>query len=86
MQGEFIINGVAKNLIFDSRAVLVDVLRENGYTEVKEGCKTGECGACLILLDGELMNSCQILAASVVGREITTVRGIGSRHEPHPIQ
>ncbi len=86
MRGEFRINGAIKECEFAPEAVLAQVLRDNGHTEVKIGCNRGECGACVILLDGELVNSCQVLAATATGREITTVKGVGNLHEPHPIQ
>ena len=86
MKGEFIVNGEEKTFEFAPTDRLVDVLRRNGHTEVKKGCDEGECGACVILLDGVLVNSCQVLAGSAIGREITTVKGIGSIHQPHPIQ
>jgi len=86
MKAIFRINGQEKELSFDSRATLLTVLRENGCTEVKEGCNAGECGACLVLLDGKPVNSCQIFAASIGSKEITTINGIGDIHSPHPIQ
>ncbi len=86
MTGDFTINGERKILSFEARTTLLRALRENGYTEIKEGCGEGECGACVVLLDGKLVNSCQVLAASAIGSEITTVRGIGDIHIPHPIQ
>ncbi len=86
MEGIFRINGKEKRFTFNPRSRLLTVLRENGYTEVKEGCKEGECGACIILLDGRLVNSCQVLTASAIGKEIITVKGIGDIHSPHPIQ
>ncbi len=86
MRGKFIVNGTEKEFEFAPTDRLVDVLRRNGHTEVKKGCDEGECGACVILLDGILVNSCQVLAGSAVGREITTVKGIGTLHQPHPIQ
>jgi aerobic-type carbon monoxide dehydrogenase small subunit (CoxS/CutS family) len=86
MEGTFIINGLVTRAVFSPDAVLLTILRENGFTEVKEGCREGECGACLVLLDGKLVNSCQVLAGSAVGKEITTVKGIGNIHFPHPIQ
>jgi carbon-monoxide dehydrogenase small subunit len=86
MTGTFHINGTETQTSFRGEAVLLDVLRNLGYTEVKEGCREGACGSCLVLLDGVLVNSCQILAASALGREITTVKGLGTFHKPHPIQ
>ncbi len=86
MRGVFIINGQRKEIEFAPHKRLLDVLRENGYTEVKEGCREGECGACVVLLDGKPVNSCQVLAASVMEKEIITVRGLGTIHKPHPIE
>jgi carbon-monoxide dehydrogenase small subunit len=86
MKDTFRINDEIKTFDFDEQDTLLTVLRNNGHTEVKNGCEEGECGACAVLLDGELVNSCQILAASVRGRAITTVRGIGTMHSPHPLQ
>jgi len=86
MKALFKINKKAYELEFAPNAKLLDVLRDNGFTEVKCGCREGFCGACCVLLDGRLVNSCMIYAASVGEKEITTVRGIGSTLEPHPIQ
>jgi carbon-monoxide dehydrogenase small subunit len=86
MEGIFIINGSEKKLSFDSSDILLNVLRANGFTEVKSGCHEGQCGSCVILLDGELVNSCQIFAATAVGKDIVTIKGIGNIHSPHPIQ
>ena len=86
MKGVFIINGERKEIEFAPHKRLLDVLRENGYTEVKEGCREGECGACVVLLEGKPVNSCQVLAASVMEKEIITVKGIGTIHNPHPIE
>ena len=86
MKDIFMVNGQRMEYEFDESDVLLDVLRNNGHYEVKKGCGEGECGACAILLDGILVNSCQVLAASVRGKEITTVRGLGNVHEPHPLQ
>jgi aerobic-type carbon monoxide dehydrogenase small subunit (CoxS/CutS family) len=86
MEGSFRINGKNIKIDFSSRATLLQVLRDNGYHEVKEGCAEGQCGACLVLLDGRLVNSCQVFAATAVNREITTAQGLGTMHAPHPIQ
>lgn len=86
MKALFKINKKAYELEFAPNAKLLDVLRDNGFTEVKCGCREGFCGACCVLLDGRLVNSCMVYAASVGEKEITTVRGIGSTLEPHPIQ
>ena len=86
MQAVLKINGEEKELRFSGDATLLTVLRENGYTEVKEGCREGECGSCLILLSGKPVNSCQVFAATAIGKEIMTVKGLGDFHSPHPIQ
>jgi carbon-monoxide dehydrogenase small subunit len=86
MEGTFTINGKERRLSFDTRATLLDLLRCGGYIEVKKGCGEGECGSCVVLMDGKLVNSCQVFAASAMGREILTAKGIGSLQNPHPIQ
>jgi len=86
MQGIFRINGMEQNITFSGHATLLHVLRDNGHTEVKEGCNEGQCGSCLVLLNGKLVNSCQVPAAKAIGKDILTVRGIGNIHSPHPIQ
>ncbi|HDR90753.1 MAG TPA: (2Fe-2S)-binding protein [candidate division Zixibacteria bacterium] len=86
MIGNIFINGVEFEVDFPGEITLLELLRDSGHTEVKAGCHTGECGACVVLLDGELVNSCQVLAGSCMGAEVTTVKGIGDLHDPHPIQ
>ena len=86
MEGSFIINGKKRTLHFKSTETLLTALRNNNFTEVKEGCREGLCGSCLILLNGVLVNSCQVFAATASGKNITTVKGIGTIHSPHIIQ
>ncbi len=86
MKARMTINGKAVNLSFEADEHLLHTLRNNGYTEVKNGCEEGECGACLVLLNGKPVNSCLIFTASVTGDEITTVKGIGDLHAPAIIQ
>ncbi len=86
MQGSFIINKEEQQMSFPADERLLLTLRRYGYTEVKNGCQEGECGACLILLEGDVVNSCQVLTASATGKKITTVKGIGDLHNPHIIQ
>ena len=86
MKGTFFINGRKEEWSFAPDAVLLDVLRENGRTEVHRGCGEGACGSCAVVLDGALVNSCQVFTASAQEKEILTVAGIGSIHSPHPLQ
>jgi carbon-monoxide dehydrogenase small subunit len=86
MRGRFVVNGASSAVSFRPSDTLLSLLRREGHTDVKEGCREGMCGACVVLLEGRLVNSCQVLAASAAGKRITTVRGIGNLHDPHPIQ
>lgn len=86
MKGAFNVNGVSMEASFHADETLLNVLRSHGHTEVKEGCDEGQCGACVVLLDGKLVNSCQVLAATARDAEIVTIRALGNLHEPHPIQ
>ncbi len=86
MECNFVINGKKRTLQFKSSDTLLTILRNNDYTEVKEGGREGLCGACIVLLNGKLVNSCQVLAASAKGKNIITVKGIGTIHSPHLIQ
>ncbi|MFT6432296.1 MAG: carbon-monoxide dehydrogenase small subunit [Candidatus Azotimanducaceae bacterium] len=66
---------------------LLDVLRDRvGLMGVKEGCGTGDCGACSITLDGQLVCSCLVLGAEAEGREITTIEGMADGEKLHPLQ
>ena len=74
---KFTINGKAQSLEVDPLRRLLDVLREElSLISVKEGCGEGECGACSVLLDGEIVNSCLIPIGTVAGSSIETVEGI----------
>ncbi len=76
MNLEATINGEELTLEVEPGEVLLDVLRRNGFKSVKEGCKTGDCGACMVLVDGRAMTSCTLFAAQVQGAEIKTVEGL----------
>jgi xanthine dehydrogenase YagT iron-sulfur-binding subunit len=81
------VNGAAKTLEVDSRMVLLDALRERlELTGTKKGCDQGQCGACTVLVDGRRVLSCLTLAATVEGREVTTVEGLAKGDELHPVQ
>lgn len=86
MKISFTINSKKRELELQPNETLLNMLRKNGFTEVKSGCEEGECGACLVLLDGKPVNSCQVLAMSVRSKKIMTVKGIGTLHSPHIIQ
>jgi xanthine dehydrogenase YagT iron-sulfur-binding subunit len=81
------VNGVAKTLELDSRVVLLDALRERlELTGTKKGCDQGQCGACTVLVDGRRVLSCLTLAATVEGREVTTIEGLARGEQLHPMQ
>ncbi len=81
------INGIDVDAPDDARVSLLDLLRERLHlTGTKVGCNQGACGACTVLLDGERVLSCLMLAAQADGRSVTTIEGLGSADEPHPLQ
>lgn len=81
------VNGQDHVLSVEPYRTLLEVLRyELGLTGTKEGCGSGNCGSCTVLLDGKAVNSCLVLVAEVEGREITTIEGLSSRGELHPLQ
>lgn len=81
------INGEETEFLCEPRQSLLEVLRDViGLTGSKEGCNNGNCGACSVILDGVLVNSCCVLGVEVAGREVTTIEGIASAEGLHPIQ
>jgi carbon-monoxide dehydrogenase small subunit len=81
------INGEPQEFLADTRDSLLEALRDDlGLTGAKEGCNNGNCGACAVIMDGRLVNSCCVLAAEVDGATIETVEGVASQDELHPIQ
>lgn len=81
------VNGKEYRIEVEPRRLLVEAIREEiGLTGAKKGCGTGECGACTVLMDGKPVSSCLVLAVDAVDKEITTIEGIGTMEEPHPIQ
>lgn len=81
------INGEAVTFLCEPRQTLLEVLREElGLTGTKEGCSNGNCGACNVIMDGTLVNSCLVLAVEAEGREITTIEGIAGPDGLHPLQ
>ena len=82
----FVVNGKAMAAEAWPMARLLDVLREHGFTGVKEGCGEGECGACSVLLNGQLVNSCLVPVAQAAGAQITTIEGIANGDQLHAVQ
>ena len=81
------INGTAHNLTVAPWVTLLDLLRENlGLTGSKKGCDHGQCGACTVLIDGQRINSCLVLAVSRDGADIVTVEGLADHDHLHPMQ
>src|SRR5512137_2817131 len=81
------INGDEVEYLCQPEEVLLDVLRNRiGLTGAKEGCGTGDCGACSVTLDGRLVCSCLVLGAEAEGREVRTVEGIALGDKLHPLQ
>ena len=81
------VNDVDYPVAVDPRRNLLSVIRtEVGLTGTKEGCDDCECGACMVLLDGRPVNSCSYLAAQADGRQVTTVEGVMTGDELHPLQ
>jgi len=81
------VNGESVEFLCEARQSLLEVLRDGlQMTGTKEGCNNGNCGACTVLLDGEPVDSCLVLAVEVEGAEITTVEGLASEGHLHPLQ
>jgi carbon-monoxide dehydrogenase small subunit len=81
------INGDNTEYLCDPRETLLDVLRDQlNLTGAKEGCGTGDCGACSVTLDGRLVCSCLVLGVEADGKEISTVEGIADGETLHPLQ
>ena len=81
------INGEQVNFLCEPRQSLLECLRDVlGLTGTKEGCNDGNCGACTVLLDGRIVDSCLVLGVEVQGREITTIEGLATPEGLHPLQ
>jgi carbon-monoxide dehydrogenase small subunit len=84
---ECTVNGETHSVDVPARRLLSDFLRDDLHlTGTKRGCETGICGACSVLVDGEVVKSCLMLAVQVQGREITTVEGLANGDRLHPLQ
>ena len=87
MEVHFTVNGKNQTVSTFPMMRLLDVLREQvGLTGTKEGCGEGECGACSVLIDGEIVNSCLIPIAQVQGAQIETIESLATDHSLHPLQ
>jgi carbon-monoxide dehydrogenase small subunit len=83
----FTVNGDIYEILVEPNEILVDVIRNRlGLTGTKEGCGTGHCGACTVLIDGRSVNSCLTLAIEVDGKNIFTIEGVAKDGELHEIQ
>jgi xanthine dehydrogenase YagT iron-sulfur-binding subunit len=81
------VNGQARALEIDTRTTLLDLLRENlQLTGSKKGCDHGQCGACTVIVDGVRINSCLTLALMHEGSQVTTIEGLGTPDNLHPMQ
>ena len=81
------INGEERTFLADSRDSLLEALRERlNLKGVKEGCNNGNCGACAVILDGRLVNSCCVMAAEIEGATVETVEGLATPEGLHPLQ
>ena len=81
------VNGTEHHVQVEPRALLVHVLRDDlNLTGTHIGCDTSQCGACTILMDGRAVKSCTVLALQAEGHRITTIEGIGSVGDLHPLQ
>src|SRR5579862_9187532 len=81
------INGQTAEFLCEPRNSLLEVLRDDlQLTGTKEGCNNGNCGACNVILDGRLVNSCLVLAVEVEGKSVATIEGVASAEGLHPLQ
>ena len=84
---DFEVNGASRTVESYPMARLLDVLREELWlTGVKEGCGEGECGACSVLMNGELVNSCLVPMLQASGTQVTTIEGLATSDALHPVQ
>ncbi|MGZ3590625.1 MAG: molybdopterin-dependent oxidoreductase [Thermodesulfobacteriota bacterium] len=83
----FILNGAPRRIIVNPQKSLLKVIREDlKLTGTKDGCSAGHCGTCAVLMDSEVVLSCRVPVTKAQGKEITTIEGIGTLKNPHPLQ
>jgi aerobic-type carbon monoxide dehydrogenase small subunit (CoxS/CutS family) len=81
------VNGLPRTVLTEPCCTLLELLRDKlGFTGTKEGCGVGDCGACVVLMDGQAVNACLVLAAQAEGVEIITVEGLAQNGKLHPLQ
>jgi len=81
------VNGDAREYLCSPNQTLLDALRDElGMTGSKEGCGSGDCGACTVVLDGEMVCSCLVLAGEAEGRRVDTIEGVAEGSDLHPVQ
>ena len=84
---ELTVNGEPRRVAVPANRTLLDVLRlDLGLTGTKQGCGEGDCGTCTVLLDGEPVNACLVLALETAGRAVTTIEGVAEGARLHPVQ
>ena len=84
---EFTLNGKQTRIDVDAKTPLLEVLRNDmELNGAKFGCGLAQCGACAVLLDGESIRSCVMPISAVAGKSVTTLEGLGSAEQPHPLQ
>ena len=84
---EITVNGRSLTVAADGETPLLYVLRNDaGCKGVRYGCGAGQCGACMVIIGGKPVQSCDVPVSSVAGQSITTLEGIGSAEKPHPLQ
>jgi carbon-monoxide dehydrogenase small subunit len=84
---ELTVNGKSASAEVEDRTLLVELIREKlGLTGTHIGCDTSQCGACLVLMDGVAVKSCTVLAARAAGARVTTIEGLASGAQLHPMQ
>jgi carbon-monoxide dehydrogenase small subunit len=84
---QILVNGERMTAFVEPQTTLLELLRDTwNLTGTKLGCDEGDCGACTVLLDGEAVNSCLVLAVRANGHEVTTIEGLGTEENLHPLQ